>query len=348
MAIRTGTDGADNLVGTDGNDTLQGLGGNDQLTGGKGADILDGGSGIDTARYDDATSGVVVHLGNGVGGSSVLGKDTLVSIEGAVGSNFRDLLVGREDDFFGFRGDDSLEGLAGDDQIFGRGGDDKLFGGEGNDLLRGEADDDKLFGGNGNDFLIGDAGDDVLSGSSGTDSVSYGSAPSGVLVNLGVGISRGGEDDDTILSVEDVFGSHFDDTIIGTNGVNNLRGGDGNDVLNGALDTLQDILTGGAGADVFEAISGAGAFQRDIVMDFQHGVDKVDLSDIDASKSLAGNQAFRFVGTGAFQFEGDLRIAFDVNQGVTLVQGNTDTDVAPDIEVQLNGLLTTSSADFLL
>ena len=348
MATRTGTNGDDNLVGTAGIDTLSGLGGNDQLTGGTGADTIDGGSGIDIARYDDATSGVVVHLGNRVGGSSVLGKDTLISIEGAVGSNFGDLIVGREDDFFGFQGDNSLEGLGGDDQIFGRGGNDRLFGGAGKDLLRGEADDDKLFGGSADDLLVGDAGDDVLSGGSGIDAVSYGSSPGAVFVNLNVGFAFGGEDDDDILSVENVFGSRFDDTIIGANGVNELKGQDGNDFLSGALDTVNDILTGGAGTDTFDAIAGAGAGQRDIVTDFQHGVDKVDFSALDASRSLAGNQAFSFIGTASFTTEAQIRIAFDVNQGVTLVQANTDTDAAPEIEVQLNGLLTTSAADFLL
>jgi hypothetical protein len=102
------------------------------------------------------------------------------------------------------------------------------------------------------------------------------------------------------------------------------------------------------GADVFDGHAGVGAFQRDIVTDFQHNVDKVDLSGIDASKTLAGNQAFSFIGAAGFTTEAQVRIAFDVNQGITLIQGNTDTDVAPEIEVQLNGLLTTSAADFVL
>jgi hypothetical protein len=72
----------------------------------------------------------------------------------------------------------------------------------------------------------------------------------------------------------------------------------------------------------------------------------IDLHFIDAVQSLAGNQAFKFIGTANFGFEGDLRVAF--TNGNTVIQGNTDTDSTPEFEVQLNGLHTISSTDFIL
>ena len=54
----------------------------------------------------------------------------------------------------------------------------------------------------------------------------------------------------------------------------------------------------------------------------------------------------KFIGTGNFGFEGDLRVVF--TNGNTLIQGNTDTDSTPEFEIQLNGLHTISSTDFIL
>ena len=71
--------------------------------------------------------------------------------------------------------------------------------------------------------------------------------------------------------------------LAGNGGANRLDGLAGNDTLwgNGGNDTLaggagDDRLTGGAGADRFVFTGG-----RDVVLDFQHGVDRVAL-DADA------------------------------------------------------------------
>jgi Ca2+-binding RTX toxin-like protein len=208
--------GADGISGGFGNDTLFGEGDNDVFFGGgvdgAGNDTLDGGGGTDTVDYINATSTVIVHLGNGRAGSSALGQDTLVSIERAVGSNFNDLMVGHESGFLGFGGDDMLDGAGGNDQIFGRGGDDTLFGGAGNDVVRGEAFDDTLFGGSGDDLLIGDADNDKFFGGSGSDCVSYLGSTTGVRMKLG-GSTEGDEGTDTFSGVERLIGSHFDDEL---------------------------------------------------------------------------------------------------------------------------------------
>ena len=109
-------------------------------------------------------------------------------------------------------------------------------------------------------------------------------------------------------------------TLTGTSGGNTLRGGNGNDTIDGrdGWDWLyggagndriiggngNDDLFGGAGADVFDynAISETppGGGQRDFIHDFEVGVDKIDLSTIDARAGGSGNQAFIFLGEGTF------------------------------------------------
>jgi len=69
----------------------------------------------------------------------------------------------------GGRGDDTLEGGAGDDVLRGGRGDDTLEGGAGDDVLKGGKGDDTLEGGAGDDVLKGGKGDDTLEGGAGDD-----------------------------------------------------------------------------------------------------------------------------------------------------------------------------------
>ena len=118
---------------------------------------------------------------------------------------------------------DVIRGLAGGDAIFGFAGDDQLFG-----------DDDP-------DGLDGGAGNDLLDGGAGLDAVNYAQSPAGVVVNLAAGTAQDGlGGTDTLVSIEQITGSDFDDTLIGNDGDNTFRPGDGNDLISGAggTDTL--------------------------------------------------------------------------------------------------------------
>ena len=156
-----------------------------------------------------------------------------------------------------------------------------------------------------------------------------------------------------------------DDTVRGGGGADFISGGSGNDVLFGEAgnDTMtgdagQDFMFGGLGSDTLTGGAGANTFvystlaeslpgtAHDNISDFVHLADKIDLHSIDAVQSRTGNQDFKFIGTGNFGFEGDVRVAF--TNGNTLIQGNTDTDITPEFEIQLSGLHTISSTDFFL
>ena len=83
----TGLAGADYLKGLGGNDTLEGGLESDMLDGGPGNDTLQGGLGLDLAAYPGA-AGVIIDL-SGTTDTAKRGaeKDTLIGIEGALGSN---------------------------------------------------------------------------------------------------------------------------------------------------------------------------------------------------------------------------------------------------------------------
>jgi Ca2+-binding RTX toxin-like protein len=244
----------------------------------------------------------------------------------------------------------SIFGTVNADSIFAQGGNDAVRGAGGADFIFGGSGDDVLFGDEGNDTFIGGTGNDRIDGGSGIDTVDYSTDTTGVVVDLTVnfgGIDGGSSGDDTLISIENVVGTNLNDFFIGTSGNNVLNGLGGNDTMFGGFGA--DTLIGGAGANTFKYQFTADSFpgtSHDVITDFVHGVDKIDLKFVDAAVDVSGDQAFRFIGTGNFGFEGDLRVAF-VN-GNTLIQGNTDTDSAPEFEVQLNGLHTISSSDFVL
>ncbi|MHC4050467.1 VCBS domain-containing protein [Bradyrhizobium sp. 25ACV] len=178
-----GDENANDLVGTANAESISGLGGNDRLQGLGGSDLLDGGSGFDRAVYTDATGGIAVNLAAGTISGPGVGTDTLVNIEGVVGSNNADTFNAT-----GFTGSTGLPGVAaGQSEFEGRGGDDSVVG----DLN-----------------ALGQA----------VTRLSYLSATSAVTVDIGAGTADGDASvgHDTFSNVSTIWGSASNDTIYGS------------------------------------------------------------------------------------------------------------------------------------
>jgi Ca2+-binding RTX toxin-like protein len=219
---------------------------------------------------------------------------------------------------------DKLSGHRGNDFLSGMGGNDRLIGGSGHDRLAGGDGDDLLAGGQGRDFLQGDAGNDQLLGHQLADTL-YGGLGDDRL-NGGSGIDR----------------------LYGGDGIDRLLGGKGNDHLFGGQG--KDVMRGQLGADVFHfedaGETGTSISQRDVILDFATGKDKIDLGNIDAG-SAAGDQAFAFVGGTQFSHtEGELR--YKTTAVRTVIQADIDGDGIADFEIGLQGVITLSSDDFIL
>jgi Ca2+-binding RTX toxin-like protein len=233
-----GNGGDDLLIGNGGNDRLFGGDGNDTLIGGSGRDSLVGGAGIDVADYSTSGSGVTVDLSTGVGANGDADRDTLTGIENVIGSNFAD----------------SLTGDSGDNLLSGGGGNDFLNAGLGNDTLAGGAGADTLYGGQGMDFL------------------DYSASGAAVSINLATGAASGGDaTGDVLQGVDGIYGSAFDDTLIGFDNQgltgdiywNEIYGAAGNDSISlgdgedfGYGGTGNDTVLGGGGNDVVEGGDG--------------------------------------------------------------------------------------------
>lgn len=195
----------------------------------------------------------------------------------------------------GSAGADHIAAGAGNDTVYGNAGADVLYAGDGNDRIDGGVGDDTAYGGAGADLIALSAGHDWVDGGSGADTLDgsgYGSALAINLAASGTEVMTTGTA--TALTgpatiavadlsgIEAIWGTAYDDMMIGNGSANSFAGGAGNDALAGAggNDTLaggsgNDTLSGGSGKDVFVLAAGSGS---DTIQDFQRGSDKIDLS----------------------------------------------------------------------
>jgi len=393
-----GSSGGDTLIGMAGDDALEGLAGNDILRGGLGADILHGGGGFDIADYSDALASITVV--NGVVSSSDINvtSDTLISIEGFIGTAFNDTLLGGaggdvldgglgSDVLAGYGGNDVLAGGAGAaNTLIGGLGDDTyrvsavgdtiveyagegtdtvetvlgayalrdhleilrytgsatfngagnsanndLYGGAGNDVLAGLAGADRLYGGNGDDLLRGGLGADLLDGGAGVDTADYSEVGVGVTLRVSGQSNDGQGGVDTLVNIENIIGTAFDDLLIGDVGANRLVGGlgadtltgmGGNDVLEGGRGAANTLI-GGSGDDTY-IVSVAG---DSLVEEAGQGTDIV-LTALSAFTLRNNIENLTYTGTGAFTGTGnDLSNRITGGTGADRLSGGIGDDI---------------------
>ena len=306
--VLAGLGGNDDLNGNGGRDTLIGGDGNNSLRGGAGADVMQGDAGNDTYYVDDAGD-LVTEVANE-------GTDTVHTTMSLVLGQHVEILIA-----------DSDAGPV----LRGNGLNNTVTGGDGNDVLKGGTGVDSMSGGAGDDVIYVDDVDDFASGGSGIDTVHASS--DFVITN----------------SVERLFANADSGlNLVGSALDNVIRGGGGNDTIIGTGG--RDVMTGGGGSDTFvfellsDSVTGGG---RDRIKDFVAGSDKIDLAAIDANAGAANDQAFSFIGSGAFSHTaGELRAsAFGAN---TLVSGDVDGNGKADFHILLSGSVALQATDFLL
>jgi Ca2+-binding RTX toxin-like protein len=295
------------FVGSKFADTLHGGGLTDIIEGGNGADRLFGMGGNDTLVGGAGND--ILNGGTGLDSVSYNAATAAVTINLA--------LTGAQ--AAGNLGSDTLTGI------------ENLTGSKFNDILTGNATANVLTGGLGNDRLNGGAGNDTAS---------YATAAAAVTVNLGLSAAQntGGGGRDTLLGIENLIGSKFNDTLTGNGGANTLTGGAGNDRLAGGagtdtaaygnattainvtLATMAAQNTGGAGIDTLLGIENltGGKFNDTLTGNAGNNVLNGGAGD-DTLSGGAGNDTL-LGGPGV-----DTASYATASTGVTV---NLDTDVA--------------------
>ncbi len=301
-----GTNFGDNLLGSDTLDYTEGFEGRG------GNDTIDGRGGYDMVRFDAASTGVDVNLATGTAADGQGGVDTLANIEAIRGSAFADRLTGGNpangvgstgglEFFIGNAGDDTIDGGGGFDRADyststagvtvtlaaggqgtasdGLGGTDTLLGIEG---VRGSDYDDRLTGSDAGVFesFEGGVGNDSIDGRGGVDRADYFRSPAAVAVSLAAGTAQDGQGGtDTLIGIEQVRGSWFDDSISGSDADDTLEGGAG-----------ADTLDGGAGNDT---ATFAGNF-ADYTITIEAGNDDLIVVGPDGTDRLRGIEVLSF------------------------------------------------------
>lgn len=317
-----GTNGKDtfvqgNLVEVD----VRTLGGNDKITLNR-TDDLGGGNFVDAGGGNDQVanlkeSGNVIKLGNG-----------------------NDIYAGSGFASFGSERGDTVSGGAGKDQFFF-----ETF----KSLYKGDAGNDEFYSVGWQNGIDGGSGSDTISYQfRHEDSVQGGS---GVIIDLfGGEVLTGGSRTEFLNSIENAVGSIHADEIGGTNDANVLHGFNGNDEIAGfgGNDTIigglgADTMAGGDGADTFvysskndSPFDGIRSDIFDLILDFETGVDKIDLRGVAGNTKLSFSDADGFSGTkGEVVFSG----------GGVFVDMNGDSNA--DFAIDMNGIAAMSRADFI-
>ena len=312
----SGFGGNDLLRGLKGDDALYGGEGIDTLRGGFGADDLDGGSGTDFADYSDSTAAVTVNLTTGGGSGGFATGDTFVDVEGLVGSNFADVLIGN-----------ALS--------------NPISGGGGADVMRGLAGHDVYTVDN-----AGDVVDESVAGSSGFDTVQ-----SSITFSLSDTVHAKGTIEHVTLigtaainasgsaGANQLIGNLVVNTLNGLGGADYMRGMGGSDtyVVDHAGDVADESVVGSTGNDLVRSsvtvnLSDPAHFKGLIEHVTLIGSAAVHATGNDLGNTLIGNGAANFLTgragsdalTGGAGFD---HFLFDTALGATNIDTIRDFDV---------------------
>ena len=221
--------------------------------------------GVDTIDLSQYTNGATLHMGE-----QIVGADHLVGV--AMSSVSASAVAAGMDpsSLRWFYGEfENAMGSPGSDTLMGNALSNSINGGQGNDTLNGAG---------GSDTLEGGAGDDSVDGGAGKDLATYASAAAAVVVSLATSGAQNtsGAGTDILVSIEDLEGSAFNDTLRGDANSNALLGLDGNDILIGG--SGNDVLAGGSGIDttVFSSPSSQYTITRGGSSVFVAGPDGMD------------------------------------------------------------------------
>ncbi|WP_423816064.1 calcium-binding protein [Roseomonas fluvialis] len=239
-------------------------------------------------------------------------------------------------------------------------GADTLTGLTGGDTLDGGAGIDRLVGGADSNIYIVTTGDVVVEGlNQGQDTVIATDGTAHTLAaNVEVLVLQGS----TLVTGT---GNGLANTLVGNALDNVLNGGAGDDSLSGGIGI--DTSVGGAGADTMTGCNGADRFRllsaadrtvaaSDRINEFSVvGLDRVDLSFVDANALTPANDAFAFIGTAAFgaagaagaASAGQLRVTA-ASPGVWRAQGDNNGDGVADLQILIAGPGVANAGWFIL
>ena len=168
------------------------------------------------------------------------------------------------------------------------------------------------------------------------------------------GISGSGSGADQYIGGDDeIDGGEGDDWLAGGHGADWLWGGPGADrfVFGTHIPLDPNYIT----PTIYVLDTGVGEGARDVIHDFEQGVDLIDLSLLLTLgyRHLSINDAYEFIGTVAFTGERP-QVRYEIEDGRTVVQldgqgpYSRGVDGVVDAEIELVGQFELQTTDFIL
>ncbi len=277
----TGGSGDDTLTGSTLNNMLWGGGGNDSLVGGVGDDTLYGEAGSDSLDGGTGNDTYVFNTNTALGGDSLTDNEGIDQLYFVGSSN--DITVSLGSTFVQTVNANLTLILNSATSI------ENLYGGSGDDVLTGNSLNNLLVGGPGNDLLTGDSGNDFygfdIDSILGSDTIDE-SAGGIDTVDFRGTTQRGASIDLSNVAAQVVSAGYLTLTLSAATTLENVMGGDQDDLLNG--NSLENRLTGGRGNDILKGMEGNDTyvFDTDSVLgsdiidelSAEGGVDTLDFS----------------------------------------------------------------------
>lgn len=290
FSVAGGTSGNDTVTGGTTDDILAGGNGDDSLYGGTGDDTLSGGSGNDTLSGGVGNDIYVIDIYDSIVEDASGGIDTVMAnFSCTLGNYFENLLLSGYENFYAI----------------------------GNSL-------DNILGGN--------SGNNLINGMDGFNFVSYELAQStyGVTVDLSITTQQyTGDGYDTLLNIQGIIGSRYNDQLTGDTNNNRFEGGSGDDVINGGAGVDVALYSGALGASLLGVGLDNGILTLNTTFgsDTLTGIERIGFSNIYVALDVttAGNagQAYELVSsvfnTVTTGLLGQWLAAFDAGQNMTQV-----------------------------
>ncbi len=167
-----------------------------------------------------------------------------------------------------------------------------------------------ITGNTSNNVLLSTLSDDAIDGGAGIDTVSYANATGAVNVTLASNTAQntGGAGIDTLLNIENLTGSKYNDTLTGNAAANVLNGGAGADTMTGgngndtyyvnhASDVVNEVLAGGTDT-VFSTLL-AYTLRANVEKGVVQGTVAGNLTGNALANTLTGNTAVNQLNGGA-------------------------------------------------
>lgn len=225
---------------------------------------------------------------------------------------------------------------------------------DGNDRLIGSPHNDVLFGGAGDDiYYVNNISDYCIEHENqGIDEVR--SYVNYILpLNIETLNMLGGSNGTGNFQDNNIYGNSLNNVLMGLSGNDRIYAGVGNDLIIGGLGS--DLLFGGKdlNSDIFDfndAMESKMGSLRDTIFNFISGVDKIDISDIDANINQLGKQNFIFKASKPAIYSiwyKDAELDGVLSTKDLIVYGDIDGNLTPDFEIGLVGSGSLKDMDFI-